>query len=246
MDLPDDGLVLVLKEDCPTCRLIAPVAADLMRRGDLKAVYSQDDPAFPGGLAVRDDRGLEASFALNAEIVPTLVRREGGREKGRAVGWRRGEWRTLTGLDDLGGDLPDERPGCGSLSAGPGMAEELLARYGDTGLKARRIGVAFPEDPFERMFDRDWTDGLPVVPPTPARVLRMLRGSSRPAGDVVGFIPPSGHACTVEKAAINAVMAGCRPEYSRSSSPRSTPRSRPSSPGRASCRPPWARASASW
>ena len=49
MDLPDDGLVLVLKEDCPTCRLIAPVAADLMRRGDLKAVYSQDDPAFPAG-----------------------------------------------------------------------------------------------------------------------------------------------------------------------------------------------------
>ena len=145
--------------------------------------------------------------------MPTLVRREGGREKGRAVGWRRGEWRTLTGLDDLGGDLPDERPGCGSLSAEPGMAEELLARYGDTGLKARRIGVPFPEDPFERMFDRDWTDGLPVVPPTPARVLRMLRGASRPAGDVVGFIPPSGHACTVEKAAINAVMAGCRPEY---------------------------------
>jgi hypothetical protein len=63
------------------------------------------------------------------------------------------------------------------------------------------------------MFDRGWTDGLPVVPPTPARVLRMLQGTRRKPDEMLGNIPPSGETCTVEKAAINAVMAGCRPEY---------------------------------
>jgi len=213
MHLPEEGLILVVKHDCETCRMIAPLAADLERRGLLRAVFSQDDPAFPPGLQVADDRELEASWSLRTEIVPTLVRREGGRETARVVGWHRQEWQALTGLNDLGGDLPPERPGCGSLSVSPGMAEELQVRYGSTGLGAREIAVDFPEDPFEQMFDRGWTDGLPVVPPTPARVLRMLQGTRRNPDDILGMIPPSGEVCTVEKAAINAVMAGCRPDY---------------------------------
>ena len=213
MDLPSDGLVLVLKEDCPTCQLIAPVASELTRLGDLKAIYSQDNPEFPRGLAVVDDRELEASFALDTDIVPTLIRREGGQEAGRAIGWHRGEWQNLTEVNELGIDLPAERPGCGSLSVAPGMAEELQVRFGQTGLSAHEVTVDFPEDPIEQAFDRGWTDGLPVVPPTPARVLRMLEGTRRKPDEVLGTIPPSGVTCTVEKAAINAVMAGCRPEY---------------------------------
>ncbi len=212
MNLPDDGLVLVVKQDCETCRMIAPLAVELEVQGLLNATYSQDNPSFPKGVEVLDDRDLEVSYRLDTEIVPLLIRRKDGQETGRVAGWHREEWRNLTGLDELGAELPDQHPGCGSLSVSPGIAEELQARYGETGLKAREATVDFPEDPIEQMFDRGWSDGLPVVPPTPARVLRMLQGTRRKPGEVLGFIPPAGETCTVEKAAINAVMAGCRPE----------------------------------
>ena len=212
MKLPDDGLVLVVKEDCPTCRLVVPAATELRRRGLLAAVFSQDNPAFPAGLEVGDDRELEVSFRLRTAIVPTLVRRRDGREDGRAVGWHKGEWRALTGVADLGEELPDERPGCSSRSSEPGAQEELVARYGRTGLRSSPVAVDFPVDASELMFERGWTDGLPAMAPTPARTLRMLAGTTRRPDEVLGAIPPSGAACTVEKAAVNAVMAGCAPE----------------------------------
>jgi len=43
--------------------------------------------------------------------------------------------------------------------------------------------------------------------------MRMLRGTARRPDEVIGRIPPNLTECTVEKAAINAVMAGCKPEY---------------------------------
>jgi len=63
------------------------------------------------------------------------------------------------------------------------------------------------------MFDQGLTDGLPVVPPTPERVIRMLSGTKRDAQEVLGNVPPNLAPLTVEKVAINAVMAGCKPEY---------------------------------
>jgi hypothetical protein len=57
-----------------------------------------------------------------------------------------------------------------------------------------------------------WTDGLPIVPPTPTRVEAMLGGIDAEADDIVGKIPPLWGEATVEKVAINAVMAGCAPE----------------------------------
>ena len=65
----------------------------------------------------------------------------------------------------------------------------------------------------EALYDRGWTDGLPLVPPTEARVLRMLEGTSSTADEVVALVPPNLVECTVEKVAVNSVMAGCRPEY---------------------------------
>jgi hypothetical protein len=59
--------------------------------------------------------------------------------------------------------------------------------------------------------ERGWTDGLPVVPPTEARVRAMLAGIDAPAGHVVGKLPPLWGEATIEKIAINAVLAGCRP-----------------------------------
>ena len=63
------------------------------------------------------------------------------------------------------------------------------------------------------MFTRGWTDGLPVVPPTEERVMRMLTGTTRAPSDIVATVPPDLVDVTVEKVAIAAVMAGCKPEY---------------------------------
>lgn len=59
--------------------------------------------------------------------------------------------------------------------------------------------------------DERWSDGLPLVPPTPARVERMLSGTTWPPDRLVAVLPPRFGEATVEIIAINAVMAGCRP-----------------------------------
>ena len=66
---------------------------------------------------------------------------------------------------------------------------------------------------FDLYYEKGWTDGLPVYPPTERAVKGMLRFTDRKPGDVVAVLPPRNGAATVEKIAINAVMAGCRPEY---------------------------------
>jgi hypothetical protein len=76
--------------------------------------------------------------------------------------------------------------------------------------------IEVPEDIeqiFELMYREGMTDGLPVIPPTEERVRRMLAGTSLQPGHVVAELPPRGGVATVEKLAINAVMAGCLPEY---------------------------------
>ena len=86
-------------------------------------------------------------------------------------------------------------------------------RFNETGLKSRRVEIGGDEDEQEAMFARGWSDGLPLVPPTEERVLRMLDGTARDPQEVLGLIPPALAPATVEKIAINAVMAGCKPEY---------------------------------
>jgi len=75
------------------------------------------------------------------------------------------------------------------------------------------IDVDDPWHAIEACFDRDWTDGLPVVPPTESLVERMLAGGPWPADEVLLHEPVRDRAVTAWHAAINAVMAGCRPEY---------------------------------
>lgn len=62
-------------------------------------------------------------------------------------------------------------------------------------------------------FRRGWTDGLPIVAPTLAKVRDMLRFSPESHATLVGELDPLRGRATVEKVAVNAVMAGCRPEY---------------------------------
>ncbi|MDE0884434.1 MAG: thioredoxin family protein [Myxococcota bacterium] len=206
------GLVAFVKRDCPTCETVAPVLGQLAEVGAL-TIYSQDDPGFPKGLAVEDDTELESSWRHGIDTVPTLLRVEAGKEKERAVGWDREAWERLAAAKDLGPGLPDFRPGCGSLSVDPQNALDLAVRFGSDSLKARRVRYAPLEDEMEAAFERGWTDGLPVVPPTERRVFAMLQGTSRAPDEVVAVVPPDLVECSVEKVAINAVMAGCRPEY---------------------------------
>ena len=65
----------------------------------------------------------------------------------------------------------------------------------------------------EAYYDAGWTDGLPVVPPTDASVAAMLAGAGLRGHEVLGEIPGRNTVVTADKVAINAVMAGCRPEY---------------------------------
>jgi len=61
--------------------------------------------------------------------------------------------------------------------------------------------------------EKGWTDGLPIIPPTEERVGQMLAAVNRNPQDVIGVVPPRWAPATVEKIAINAVMAGCLPQY---------------------------------
>ncbi len=206
---------LVVKKDCPTCALIEPVIAQLAETFNSGlSVYVQDDPSFPVAPVPIDDTSLEYSYDRNIEIVPTLIRlaSEVG-EEARIYGWDKKQWQDFTGIEDLGQELIDFKPGCGSKTHDPGMDELLALRFGSSKLVARAVELAEAEDIMEVCFDRGWSDGLPVVPPTPIRVIRMLKGTVRSPDELIGIIPPDNVPCTIEKVAINAVMAGCKPEY---------------------------------
>ncbi|MGA7429138.1 MAG: hypothetical protein WBD33_07255 [Xanthobacteraceae bacterium] len=76
-----------------------------------------------------------------------------------------------------------------------------------------RFDGANDNDDQEMLFARGWTDGLPVVFPTVNKVAAMIEASGRDAKEQIGPIPPCWRDATIEKIAINAVMAGCKPDY---------------------------------
>ncbi|MDO8531681.1 MAG: hypothetical protein Q7T26_05880 [Dehalococcoidia bacterium] len=78
---------------------------------------------------------------------------------------------------------------------------------------ADRINVTDLDAAVELMFEKRWTDGLPAIPPTEAAVGRMLSYIKRSPDEVIGPVPPRDAPATIEKIAINCVMAGCKPEY---------------------------------
>ncbi|HTI53506.1 MAG TPA: hypothetical protein VMC04_04695, partial [Verrucomicrobiae bacterium] len=66
---------------------------------------------------------------------------------------------------------------------------------------------------FRHYQDQGWTDGLPIVPPTEGDLREFLQRTDRAPRAVVAVLPPRQGEATVERIAINAIMAGCRPEY---------------------------------
>ena len=81
------------------------------------------------------------------------------------------------------------------------------------GSSASTYELADDMDAIEFYFEQGLTDGLPVVPPTEARVQRMLQATTRSADEVIALVPPNFGEASVEKIAVNAVMAGCKPDY---------------------------------
>ena len=105
--------------------------------------------------------------------------------------------------------------------AGSGKIENLMRT------DRLKIEAIDSYEAFEKMnrefLNQEWDDGFPLIPPTPAKVERMLRATTRSAGDVITVLAPGDGLATVEKIAVNAVMAGCEPVHL----PYSWPRARP-------------------
>jgi hypothetical protein len=80
-------------------------------------------------------------------------------------------------------------------------------------LVSERLTLRDFDDVQETFLAREWSDGLPIVPPTELKVRELIAGTGRPASEVLGVVPPRFAEATVENVAVNAVMAGCRPEY---------------------------------
>jgi hypothetical protein len=87
------------------------------------------------------------------------------------------------------------------------------ARALDTQLSSQVVEADDLLAALETAHDRGWTDGLPIVPPTPDRVLAFLDHIAARPDEVLGEFKSRGKTITMEKVAINAVMAGCVPKH---------------------------------
>ncbi|MHB1568137.1 MAG: peroxiredoxin family protein [Solirubrobacteraceae bacterium] len=213
------ALLVFVSEECPTSTLtlrrLAAVLPALRGAGvDVVAVFA--DPLDVAartarrtgfaGTVLSEPSPYEVSRAYGLQTVPTAVLVDSGSaERGRVIGW---DAEALQALLDaaspdraaprLTRDLPLRKPGCAAKCT---LDPELMARLDSAG--------SFDE--LEEMFERGWTDGLPVIPPTPERVQAMLGG--RDGDESLGAVPPALGEATLARVAACAVLAGCRPEY---------------------------------
>jgi hypothetical protein len=215
------ALLLFVSEECPTSamalRRLGPLCRAWQEAG-LTSTAVFEDPlevavrvarrlGWAGGVAA-ESPPYQTSRAYQLVSVPTavLVDRSGA-VAGTVTGWDHAALAALIGRAGtlLGARLavPDAtepllKPGCSSKAAiSPELAAAMDAPTGGDGI--------------EEMFERGWTDGLPVVPPTADRVEAMLGGCD---GQVsLGLIPPGMGEATLERVAACAVLAGCRPAY---------------------------------
>ena len=228
------SLICFVKEDCDTCNTAAPVLEALHQAygGKVKVLLIAQSGEANSKYVVRhaltmptlNDCSYKTAFDWDIEAVPSVFwMDENGTPISQFEGFIRSDWEVLT--RDISeytalpapviewNELPTWRPGCGSNHLDPGIYDKLRADAEGNPLRARRIDIGSDDDVVEFMFDQGFSDGLPLVPPTPDRVIRMLSGTRRSPQDVVATVPPNMGRATIEKIAINAVMAGCKPEY---------------------------------
>jgi AhpC/TSA family len=216
-------LLVFVSEECPTSamalRNLGPLCRGWERAGlSVTAVF--EDPLDVAirvarkvgwtGRVVSQEPPYETSRAYGLLAVPTtvLVDRAGVVAR-TVVGW---DQPGLAALIEQAGrllDTPEQlelpplveplrKPGCSSKAA---LDPEVAAA----------ISRPAADDEMEEMFERGWTDGLPVTPPTRQRVEAMLGGADGAVS--LGLVPPSMGEATLERVAACAVLAGCRPAY---------------------------------
>ena len=216
------ALLVFVSEECPTSAMALRNLGPFCRGWDeagLAVTAIFEDPLDVAirvarktgwtGRVVSQEPPYETSRAYGLLAVPTIVLVDrAGVVAGSVVGWDQPgiaavieQARTLLGTAAL--ELPPaveplRKPGCSSKGA---MDPEVAAA----------ISRPAADDEMEEMFERGWTDGLPVVPPTRRRVEAMLGAAD---GSVsLGPVPPSMGEATLERVAACAVLAGCRPAY---------------------------------
>jgi peroxiredoxin len=213
------ALLVFVSQECPTSMLtmrrLAPALPALHDAGvSVAAVFA--DPLEVAARTARrvgftatvlsEPSPYDVSGAFDVQTVPTIVLVDPGRKiRGRVAGW---DADGLQALLDLAGshpvvppltrEPPLRKPGCAAKCT---LDPELMAR----------VDAASASDDLEEMFERGWTDGLPVVPPTAERVEAMLGG--RDGTESLGPVPPGQGEATLARVAACAVLAGCRPEY---------------------------------
>jgi AhpC/TSA family len=215
------ALLLFVSEECPTSALtmrnLGPLCAGWQRAG-LSCTAVFEDPL---EVAIRTARKCGWTGRVVSEAPPydtsrnyglvsvptTFLLDRSGCIQDRVTGW---DQPSLTSLIGRGGELtgasldappvtaPLTKPGCSSKAA---LDPELAAA----------VDAPLAGDDLEEMFERGWTDGLPVIPPTAARVEKMLGG--RDGAVSLGPVPPAMGELTLARLAACAVLAGCRPEY---------------------------------
>jgi len=215
------ALLLFVSEECPTSahamRSLGGLCGSWEQAGVGAAVVFEDPLEVAvrvarrlnwTGLVLSEDPPYQTSRAYQLVSVPTLVLVDSrGLVAGTVTGWDHSAVVDLIGQAAglLGTKLavpepaePLRKPGCSSKAAiDPSLAEAMLSSGG--------------LDELEDMFERGWTDGLPVVPPTRERVDAMLGG--RDGARSLGEVPPAMGEATLERVAACAVLAGCRPAY---------------------------------
>jgi peroxiredoxin len=211
-ELHADGpaLLLFVSEECPTCTLtlrrLAPVLPELSAAG-LRVAAVFEDPLEVAarvarrtgfaGTVLAEPAPYEVSSAYELTSLPTIILVDpSGKQIGRVVGWDADALNELLPVS-VTDEAPLRKPGCAAKNT-----------YDPESLRALD-GASFDE--LEEMFERGWTDGLPVIPPTPERVQAMLGGHD--ADELLGEMAPAMAQVTLERVAACAVLAGCRPEY---------------------------------
>jgi hypothetical protein len=194
VEAAEGTLLVFVHADCPTSLLALRQLGSLGDDARL-VVVAQESPeaaarlarrARLGATVVADPAPYDLTRALDVETVPTAV--VVGQDE-RIVGWQADAYESLLGRRFDG--EPRWKPGCESRTLEPAVAAGL--------------------DDYEDMFERGWTDGLPVVPPTPERVEEMLGGRDPTVS--LGPVPPAHGEATLERVAACAVLAGCKPSY---------------------------------